>query len=86
MTSVNASRSTLARRVLGLTIVAVGAVVMIPAPAAAYIDPVSGSVLIQVVSAALFAGLLTFRRWARWIASLFDSLKRRRVQGTGRKG
>jgi hypothetical protein len=47
------------------------AVFLLPAPAAAYIDPVSGSVLIQIVAAAVLAGVATVSRARHWVVSLF---------------
>lgn len=37
-----------------------------PAPALAYIDPLSGSIILQVLAAGAFASLLTMKRfWSR---------------------
>jgi hypothetical protein len=47
------------------------AVFLIPTPAAAYIDPVSGSVLLQIISAGILAGAVTIGRTRAWLASLF---------------
>jgi hypothetical protein len=59
------------RRVSRLFVVATLAVIAIPTPAAAYIDPVSGSVLLQILSAAVLAGAVTIGRARTWILSLF---------------
>lgn len=37
----------------------------LPAPASAYIDPISGSIMIQVIAASILAGTFTLKRfWA----------------------
>lgn len=48
-----------------------------PATALAYVDPVSGSLILQVLSAALLASLLTFKKVWLWFGNLMRSLKER---------
>jgi hypothetical protein len=58
-------------RVVKLVLLCGIAIVVIPTPAAAYIDPVSGSVLLQIISAAVLAGAVTFSRARNWLLGLF---------------
>lgn len=61
---------------LGMAVAA--ALFLVPAPAAAaYIDPISGSVLIQIVSAGVLAGLVSIRRARNWVLSFFRRSKQR---------
>ncbi len=48
-----------------------------PATALAYVDPVSGSLILQVLSAALLASLLTFKKVWLWFGNLMRSLRKR---------
>lgn len=73
------NRNSRPMRVTPLLVLAAVALVVTPAPAAAYIDPASGSLLLQIVSAAVLAGAVTIGRARTWLFSLF-----RRV-GTGRR-
>jgi hypothetical protein len=59
-----------AGRLARALILPVVAVMVIPAPAAAYIDPVSGSILLQIISAAILAGAVTIGRARAWLLSL----------------
>ncbi len=54
---------------LGLFLVA------LPTNAFAYIDPASGSLVLQVISAAVLASLLTFRRVWQWVGNLLRDLR-----------
>lgn len=38
-------------------------VALVPAPAAAYLDPISGSIILQVVAASALAASFTIKRW-----------------------
>jgi hypothetical protein len=58
-------------RVAMLAVTAAIAAVLVPMPAAAYIDPVSGSVVLQIVSAAVLAGAVTIGRARHWLFTLF---------------
>jgi hypothetical protein len=58
-------------RVVRLVLLCGIAIVVIPTPAAAYIDPVSGSVLLQIISAAVLAGAVTVSRARNWLLGLF---------------
>jgi hypothetical protein len=44
--------------------------VVFPPPAAAYLDPLSGSILIQVVAGGVLAGSLTLKRFWRRVRDL----------------
>jgi hypothetical protein len=50
---------------------AVAALAILAKPAAAYIDPISGSVLIQIVAAAALAAVATVRNWGSRLRTLF---------------
>ncbi len=69
------NRSTEALR-LALLMLAVSLVV--PARAAAYIDPMSGSILLQVVAAGFLAASFTAKRWWRGAADRIQRLRTRR--------
>lgn len=57
--------------------VAVLLLALLPSPAHAYLDPVSGSIILQVIAAGIFAGVVTTKRfWAR-IKRAFGSLRGR---------
>lgn len=55
-------------------------ILLTPLPAAAYIDPISGSVILQVIAAALLAGLLSFKRAWSWVGSRFREVLGRRTE------
>jgi hypothetical protein len=60
-------------------IVAVAAAVcLLPTTALAYVDPVSGSVLFQVIVAGLLGALLTVRQWWSRAVALFKGIFSRR--------
>jgi hypothetical protein len=46
-----------------------------PAPLFGYIDPVSGSIILQVLAAGLFAGLLTVKRFWFRVKAQFGRLR-----------
>lgn len=51
---------------------------LVPAPAhALYLDPATGSLILQVVAAAVLTAGLTFKRWWSRFRSFFGSLFRR---------
>jgi hypothetical protein len=52
-------------------------VMLTPSSAMAYIDPISGSIVLQVLAAGFFAGSLAFRRVRDGIAEGFRSIARR---------
>jgi len=51
-------------------------VVATPSTAMAYIDPISGSIVLQVLAAGVFAGSLAFRRIREQISQFFRSISR----------
>jgi len=56
--------------------VAIGlGVTTIPSPVAAYIDPGTGTMLIQVIAAAIFGALFTIKSWFGSLKSLFIKKK-----------
>ncbi len=50
-----------------VTWIAISLLLGTASPAAAYLDPISGSVVLQVLAAALLAGLLSVRRAWAWV-------------------
>ena len=44
---------------------------------AAYIDPLSGSVILQVLAAGVFSFVFTMKRTWRWLGSRLDSIRNR---------
>ena len=50
---------------------------VVPRPAAAYIDPLSGSILLQVLAAGFFATAFTVKRFWRRAADAVQRLRRR---------
>jgi hypothetical protein len=73
----NMSRIEFNRRVRW--VIATGLVLILTTPSAAmaYIDPISGSIVLQVLAAGFFAGSLAFRRIRERIARGFHSMSRR---------
>lgn len=64
---------------IGLGDVAFGILVfhLISPPAAwAYLDPISGSIILQILAAGFLAAAATLRRSRNWLSSLFSRLKR----------
>lgn len=61
---------------IALATIAAGALV-VPAPAAAYIDPVSGSVLLQVIVAGALAFTFSMKRSIKSFIGLFRPRNRR---------
>lgn len=62
---------------IGLGDVALGILVfhLISPPAAwAYLDPISGSIILQILAAGFLAAATTFRRSRNWFASFFSRL------------
>jgi hypothetical protein len=54
---------------------------LVPGPAAAYIDPLSGSILLQVLAAGFFATAFTVKRFWRRAALGVQRLRERRPGG-----
>lgn len=50
-------------------------VATVPSPACAYIDPGTGTMLIQVLAAAIFGALFTVRSWFGSLKALFIKKK-----------
>lgn len=48
-----------------------------PTRAWAYLDPISGSIVLQVLAAGFLAGAATFRRSREWLADLISRLRGR---------
>ena len=48
-----------------------------PTLAHAYVDPASGSLILQVISAFVLASMLSFRRARLWLGDRFRSLRNR---------
>lgn len=67
----DAKKRTARVRPAQLILLSLVALLVVPAPAAAYIDPVSGSVLLQILSAAILAGAVTIGRARAWLVGLF---------------
>jgi hypothetical protein len=63
--------------VVHLALVMLGLSLVVPGPAAAYIDPLSGSILLQVLAAGFFATMFTLKRFWRRAA---DAVLRRRTR------
>ena len=61
---------------LALLMLAISLVV--PPRAAAYIDPLSGSIVLQVVAAGFLAATFTAKRWWRGAADRIQRLRTRR--------
>jgi hypothetical protein len=47
----------------------------LPSPASAYIDPGTGTMLIQVIAAAIFGALFTMKAWLGSLKALFVKKK-----------
>lgn len=47
-----------------------------PSLALAYLDPITGSIVLQVLAAGFLAAAATFRRSREWFADLISRLKR----------
>ena len=47
-----------------------------PSLALAYLDPITGSIVLQVLAAGFIAAAATFRRSREWFADLISRLKR----------
>jgi hypothetical protein len=61
----------MARRSLSAGAALLVLLLITPAPLFGYIDPLSGSIILQVIAAGLFGGLLTLKRfWFRVRAAL----------------
>lgn len=45
-----------------------------PRAAWAYLDPISGSIILQILAAGFLAAAATFRRSRNWLASFFSRL------------
>ena len=52
--------------------------VLAPRQAFAYIDPVSGSIILQVLAAGLLAASLTHKRWRAWVGRTVRGMISRR--------
>lgn len=49
--------------------------VVCPPPAAAYIDPLSGSIILQVVAAGVLSFVFTMKRSWRWLGGRWQALR-----------
>lgn len=65
-------------RALRLALLMLAISLVVPARAAAYIDPLSGSILLQVVAAGFLAASFTAKRWWRGAADRIQRLRTRR--------
>ena len=45
--------------------------VVAPTRAWAYLDPITGSIVLQVLAAGFLAAMATYRRFREWVAGLF---------------
>jgi hypothetical protein len=63
-----------ARGLLRLTVVLVLLVLADPRPAAAYVDPLSGSVFLQVLAAGALSALFLIKSWWRRLVMLVRQL------------
>jgi hypothetical protein len=61
----------------GLLVAFLSVAVFFPAPVAGYIDPLSGSIILQVVAAGILAGTLTVRRFWTRIRGFISGLRHR---------
>lgn len=43
----------------------------------AYLDPISGSIILQVLAAGFLAAAATFRRSRQWLSDLFSRLTKK---------
>jgi hypothetical protein len=50
---------------------------IMPPLAMAYLDPISGSIILQVLAAGFLAAAATFRRSRQWLSDLFSRLTRK---------
>ena len=50
---------------------AISFLLLFPSTAFAYLDPVTGSVLIQVIIGIFMGALITVKKWWRFVANLF---------------
>jgi hypothetical protein len=66
----------------GLAVVALA--VLATPTSAAYIDPISGSVLVQIVAAAALAGVATIRSWGSRLRAVFRHGKDDRDEQPGK--
>jgi hypothetical protein len=65
----NRSVSSVQRAEVALLVVAL--IMMFEMDACAYIDPGTGSVVLQLLAGVLFACLLTIKQWSKFVVSLF---------------
>lgn len=49
--------------------------VVFPAPAAAYVDPLSGSIILQVVAAGVLSFVFTMKRSWQWLGGRWQSIR-----------
>ena len=71
------ARSRGSRRRIGLADVILGILVfhlVSPSIAWAYLDPISGSIILQILAAGFLAAAATFRRSRNWLASFLSRL------------
>lgn len=54
--------------------------VVAPTRAWAYLDPITGSIILQVLAAGFLAAMATFRRSREWVSELFKKLTAGRKQ------
>jgi hypothetical protein len=57
--------------------VAVLLLAVLPTPVYAYLDPVSGSIILQVIAAGVFAGVMTTKRYWAHLKRAFGNLRER---------
>lgn len=48
---------------------------LFPLPAAAYIDPLSGSIILQVVAAGVLSFVFTMKRSVQWLGGRWNALR-----------
>jgi len=65
-------------QMLAVISTAVLALVLLPRTAHAYVDPTSGSIVLQVALAIIFAALVTIRQWWAKASEMFRVLFRGR--------
>jgi hypothetical protein len=51
------------------------AVLAFPPPAAAYIDPLSGSIMLQVIAAGVLSFVFTMKRSVQWLGGRWNAVR-----------
>lgn len=67
------------REPLDLAAWAFSVLLLVPAPAHGYIDPISGSIILQVVAASALAGLFTIKRFWRHVRSVAGRIRKKHL-------